>query len=505
MAIRNVNATDSTFRPALLLMSGQGVAFVATFFTPVVLARVFDQSEFGTYKQLFLIFSTVYYVAQFGMAESLFYFLPTAREAAGRYVANSLLFLAGVGVACGFALALATGAISRWLHNDALSGHLELVAAFLGLMLASAGLEIVMTARGRYLSASACYGTSDVLRSVSLLVPALLVVRLDAVLAGAVVFAFARVAATLVYVARTFRFTLRFDRVLLTRQLSYAGPFGLAVLLYVVHTNLHQYIVSYRFDAATFAVYAVGCLQIPFVELVAASAGNVLMVRMAQAAREGQPQQALEIWHDATRKLALMFFPLVGVLLVAAPDLIVLLFTEQYRASAAVFMVSTTGIALAALATDAVLRVYAQTGYLLALNAFRLAFIAALIAPFIAVFDLPGAMLVTILATATAKWLALVRMQRLIGAGRSELLPWRSLGATAAAAMLAAVAGLAAKLLLGGTAFRNLIAATVVAAGVYAVLVLWLGLLDREEREALTGWLHWRAITGGQPVVRSRS
>ena len=318
-------------------------------------------------------------------------------------------------------------------------------------------------------------------------------------------FAFVRVAATLVYVARTFRFTLRFDRVLFTRQLSYAGPFGLAVLLYVVHTNLHQYIVSYRFDAATFAVYAVGCLQIPFVELVAASAGNVLMVRMAQAAREGQPQQALEIWHDATRKLALMFFPLVGVLLVAAPDLIVLLFTEQYRASAAVFMVSTTGIALAALATDAVLRVYAQTGYLLALNAFRLAFIAALIAPFIAVFDLPGAMLVTILATATAKWLALVRMQRLIGAGRSQLLPWRSLGATAAAAMLAAVAGLAAKLLLGGTAFRNLIAATVVAAGVYAVLVLWLGLLDREEREALTGWLHWRAITGGQPVVRSRS
>src|SRR5207248_10524269 len=86
-----------------------------------------------------------------------------------------------------------------------------------------------------------------------------ILVRLDAVLAGAVVFAFVRVAATLVYVARTFRFTLRFDRVLLTRQLSYAGPFGLAVLLYVVHTNLHQYIVSYRFDAATFAVYAVGC------------------------------------------------------------------------------------------------------------------------------------------------------------------------------------------------------------------------------------------------------
>src|SRR5438874_2389099 len=130
MAIRNVNATDSTFRPALLLMAGQGVAFVATFFTPVVLARVFDQSEFGTYKQLFLIYSTIYYIAQFGIAESLFYFLPTAEQRAGRYVANSLLFLAGVGVASGFWLATASGSVSHWLHNDALLGQLGLIAAF---------------------------------------------------------------------------------------------------------------------------------------------------------------------------------------------------------------------------------------------------------------------------------------------------------------------------------------------------------------------------------------
>ena len=501
MTIRNVNAADSTFRPALLLMSGQGIAFVATFFTPVVLARVFDQSEFGTYKQLFLIYSTVYYIAQLGMAESLFYFLPTAREAAGRYVANSLLFLAGVGVACGLGLEMASGEISGWLHNDALSAHLALVATFLGLMLASAGLEIVMTARGRYLSASASYGVSDVLRSTSILIPALFMARLDAVLAGVLVFASLRAAATL-YFACTFRFTLRFDRTLLARQLSYAGPFGLAVLLYVVHSNLHQYVVSYRFDAATFAVYAVGCLQIPFVDLVAASAGNVLMVRMAEAAREGHGGQALGIWHDATRKLALIFFPLVGVLLVTAPDVIVLLFTEQYRASASVFMVSTTGIALAAFATDAVLRVYAQTGYLLMLNAFRLTVIAALIAPFIAVFHLPGAMLVTMLATATAKWLALVRMQRLTGVRLPRLLPWRSLAATAAAATLAALAGLAAKILVGGTALSDLIAATSAAVGVYAVLVFRLGLLGTDERATLTRWLR-RPLTGRPAAARS--
>jgi O-antigen/teichoic acid export membrane protein len=53
------SSSESILRPALLLMSGRTLAFAATFCIPVVLARVFNQTEFGTYKQLFLIQSTV--------------------------------------------------------------------------------------------------------------------------------------------------------------------------------------------------------------------------------------------------------------------------------------------------------------------------------------------------------------------------------------------------------------------------------------------------------------
>src|ERR1051325_2700062 len=91
---------DSVFKPALLLMSGRTIAFAATFFIPLVLARVFDPAQFGTYKQLFLIWATLYAIAQLGMAQSLYYFLPRAPHRAGSYVANCLLFLAAAGVAC---------------------------------------------------------------------------------------------------------------------------------------------------------------------------------------------------------------------------------------------------------------------------------------------------------------------------------------------------------------------------------------------------------------------
>ena len=47
-----------SFGPAMVLMAGRMVGFAATFFVPIVLARVFTPEAFGTYKQLFLVYAT---------------------------------------------------------------------------------------------------------------------------------------------------------------------------------------------------------------------------------------------------------------------------------------------------------------------------------------------------------------------------------------------------------------------------------------------------------------
>src|SRR5690349_4500766 len=91
---------DSTFRPALQLMSGRAAAFAVTFLIPVVLSRLFTKAEFGTYKQIFLIVYSLYGVGQVGMAECLYYFLPNYPKAAGRYVTNSIIILGITGLAC---------------------------------------------------------------------------------------------------------------------------------------------------------------------------------------------------------------------------------------------------------------------------------------------------------------------------------------------------------------------------------------------------------------------
>ena len=439
---RNEGAWGGAISPTFLLMAGRGVGFAATFFIPVVLARTFDQETFGTYRQLFLIFSTLYFIAQFGMAESLFYFVPEAKENAGRFVSNALVFLGVSGCLCGGLLHLTRGTVARWLHNPALATDLPLLGVFLVLMLASAQLEMALTARRRYFGASLSYGLSDLGRAVMFLVPAVVTRRLEALLLGGVLFAVIRLVATLRYFGREFPGSLRPDRALLRRQLAYALPFGAAVLVDIVQMNLHQYAVAWWFPATTFAVYSVGCLQIPIVDLVAGPAGNVLMVRMSESRAAADRDGLLRLWTETTGHLAAFFLPLTVGLLVLSRDLIVVLFTDRYAASVPIFMIWALSMLFAALQTDAVLRVFAQTRFLLLLNSVRMVLLLGTIGWFLSTFGPRGAVLVTLLGMLTAKILALGRIRALLRVDLRRLLPWRALGMNVLVAGTAAVPAL---------------------------------------------------------------
>src|SRR5256885_1517241 len=59
----------SIFGPAMLLISGRFVAVAITFIVPLVLARLLAPPVFGTYRQLLLISTTIYGIAQLQTAE----------------------------------------------------------------------------------------------------------------------------------------------------------------------------------------------------------------------------------------------------------------------------------------------------------------------------------------------------------------------------------------------------------------------------------------------------
>src|SRR5438093_2124847 len=240
--------TESTFRPALMIMLGRAAAFAVTFFIPPILARIFTQAEFGTYKQFLLVTYTLFQFGQLGLAECLFYFLPANPHAGGRYAFNSFVMLGGVGLLFAIGLASASHRVAGWLSNAALSQYLLLAGLYLIFMLMGTVLEITMICRKRFRLATVIYVLSDILRVLFLLIPALITRSLEWTFIGGVAFCVMRFLGVLRYFRREFAGDLRFDAALLGEQLAYALPFTTAVAFQIIQSNYHQYAVSFYFD-----------------------------------------------------------------------------------------------------------------------------------------------------------------------------------------------------------------------------------------------------------------
>jgi O-antigen/teichoic acid export membrane protein len=480
---------QSTFRPALLLMAARAVASAATLLIPVTLVRVFDQYEYGTYRQLFLVFMTLYPIALFGLSDSLYYFVPRDPGRAGAYVANAMAGLTLAGVACFAGLYVSRELVAGWMQNPALAESLGAIGAFLLFSLAATTLEIVLIARKRYSWASSSYVASDLLRAAFFVVPVLFWPSLRVLMIGVVTFSALRLLAALLLLRRELGSGLRIEPSVLRSQVVYAAPFALYVLVEIVQATYHQYAVSWTFDAATFALYSVGCFQVPLVDFLATPASSVMMVRMAEELREQRPAEALRIWIDITRKLALVFFPMAALLMVASRELIVSFFTERYAASAPIFAVWVIGIGLSAIQTDGVLRVQAQVPFLFGVNLVRLGLIVVSIGPLMASFGLLGPVVATLAGIALGKVLHLVRIRRSLELSVGELLPWASLAGTLAVSALSAVPALLLRTVLSAPPLLVLLAEAVVFCATYLGLALATGLIRPEERAALAASL----------------
>ena len=194
-----------------------------------------------------------------------------------------------------------------------------------------------------------------------------------------------------------------------------------------------------------------------------------------------------------------MFFPVLALLLVAARDVIVLLFTERYVASVPIFMVCSLNLLATVVQTDAMLRVYAATRFMLVVGILKLLLIAALIGASISAFGLPGAAVAWVTSTLAMKAVVLVGMKRSLGVGMGRLVPWRDLGLIATASAAAALPALLVRAAMEGPLVARLAFTGLAGSAAYLVIVFQSGLLDADERLAVRRWLQRFTPAAVQP------
>jgi O-antigen/teichoic acid export membrane protein len=403
---------------------------------PLVLARSMELREYGTYKQLFLVSSTLAYVLPLGMPHALYFFIPRA-DVKRPYLVHTLAFLTLTGVLAALALFAFDARVAGAFSNPALTQYRFEQAVYVVLFVASLTLEISLTTQGRTRQSAVAYLVSDAVRALAMVVPVLLGFGLKGLMIATAAFAALRYAVAWGVVLRSGPGPL-FDRRKLAEQLAYALPFGAAMLVAVPQHYAHQYVVSNSVPPEVFAIYAVGCFQLPVVDLLYTPTSEVLMVRLGELDKQGRAEEGAGAFREATSKLALVFFPLAAFLVAAAPELIDALFGHRFADAVPLFRIGVTGVALAIMPMDGVLRARNQTRFLFRAYLAKAAVTVPLVWLGVRHFGMLGGIGSWALAEVFGKAVLLSRIPRALGLPFRRCVPWVPLARASGAAALAA-------------------------------------------------------------------
>ena len=495
---------------ALWLLVAKILAFALSIALPLLLVRRLSQQQYGLYKQAFLVVGSALAMLPLGFQMSAFYFLPREKDRQGEIILNILLFHLLMGGLGALALALFPQILSTLFHSAQLVDYAWIIAAVIFFWVVSSYLEVVSVAHQEARLSTIFIICAQLTKTSFLVLAAILFGSVRALIYAALVQGIVQTIILLIYLRSRFpRFWVSFDWSVLRMQLSYALPFAVAGLLFTLQTDLPNYYVSNQFDPAIFAIYAIGCFNIPLVGMLSESVGAVMIPQVSLLEKHGNHREILALAARVARKLALVYLPLYGFLIVMGREFLTFLFTRQYAASWPIFAINLTMLPLSIFVSDPIMRAYAEHRQFLP-KLYGVLIVLLFIALWLGTsrYGLVWAISVVVGVNFIGRAATWIKIGSMLGIRLRDITLLRDVGKIAIAAAIAAViTAFVRTMILGARPFWMLVVCAAVFGVIFLAGILLLGLPSIEERSYFRRQLgrFWRPAlkTVGEPVTRS--
>lgn len=337
---------------------------------PILLARLMSQADYGVYRQVFLFSATTVSIATLGVGISVYYYLPRYPERGGQIALNILLYNLIAGSLPLLVLLFYPDVLREVFNVPTLQPYAIPLGVIILLTLPATFLYHIPTALQDVRFSTLMIVGMELTRA---LIFAAVVVISPSVLNLAMAAILHQIVQNGLLVwylhARFGRFWTQFDPALFREQLVYAAPLGAFGLIAVLQRDVHNYFVSASFGPAEYAIYSVGCLQAPMIWIFAESVTAVMVRRINELQHEGRHRDILHLTVSAINRLSAFQFPVAALLFITGRDLIVLMYTRKYEASASIFAINLIPLAAAGLIIDPIVQAYKELrGWVLAVR-----------------------------------------------------------------------------------------------------------------------------------------
>lgn len=323
---------------------GSVISYGFILLTSMILSRYFAKGDYGTYKQVMYVYSTLLVVFTLGLPRAYSYFLPRIPLSEVKDTINKITYLFFLlGMLFSALLYFGSSSIALFLKNPDLDYAIELFSLVPIFMLPTMGVDGILATFKKSKYIAVYKGLSSFFQLVCVSVP---VVFFNGTYETAII-GFTISSLLICIIALYLKSMPVRNEKKLKSSVKYKDIFGFSIpLLYaslwaILMNSADQFFISNYFGKEVFAEFSNGWMDLPFVSMIVGATSIVLLPVFSKIINENESayQEIRPIWLGTMEKTAKMIYPLLLYCMVFSETIMVVLYGEAYYNSGIYFRI----------------------------------------------------------------------------------------------------------------------------------------------------------------------
>jgi O-antigen/teichoic acid export membrane protein len=333
--------TNSYSFKTLIITLGRSIERIVLLFMSIILSRYLSQDDFGTYRQVFLITGLIMTIFTFGIPHSINYFIPQFnKERQKSFIAQTIIFQIFLGFFSAIILWFGADFIANLFDNPNLMKFLKFFALYPIFSLPAMSYSNIFICINKAKLSGILSPTFGLIKFFLIFLTVLLNLSIESIFIVIILFTIIQLLLILFIIFKVFygiKFKLSFDDFIV--QIKFAMPIGVSSILGIVIVKVDQIMISSYFSVEEYAIYSIGTLEIPFINILTAAAMAILTPYLVQQYKNNRMDLFVKKWNSSLLKISYIVFPVSIFFIFFSQETIILLYSNKYAASASIFKI----------------------------------------------------------------------------------------------------------------------------------------------------------------------
>ena len=359
---------------ALFIFIGKLIQILFQFLVPIILIRIFSQSDYGVYQKILFFAGIATPLFIFHFNESLYYFFPITKNSTqqNEFISQTYFQLLGICLFSTVIILLLFPYLSVYINDSVLINYIYQILAIVCLTSSSSILENIFVLEKKSKLVVVFASLDKLVRTLLLLSFVMFYQTIEAALFAIIIYCTLRFLFLTFYLIKNFKLSVFLIKISnIKTQWKYVSPMGLGLFVGLLGKNADKLFLVWFLKDTDFALYSIGNLSVPFITTVYISIGNVVMPELAKYSKNNDLKKTISLWSSMIIKNSILTIPLILFFLIQADEIFIILFTESYVESANVFRIIVLTLLIQMLGYGYVLRAFGKTKKILIAKVYR--------------------------------------------------------------------------------------------------------------------------------------